>query len=156
MISSDELVERARSFIGVPWQHQGRTPNGVDCIGLFHVSFESAGLDLKNLIGPGDRVNYGRGAQPELLQMVRQCCERISQPIDGCLIVMKFPQEQYPRHFGIYTKGNIIHADARAGKVVEHGYRGLWQRCQHSLWKIPGVSYEEERPHDEPSFRVHA
>jgi cell wall-associated NlpC family hydrolase len=142
VISSDQLVVQARALIGVPWRHQGRTASGVDCIGLFHLCFECAGIDLAKLIGTADRTNYGRGAQPELLRMVRQCCELICQPIDGCLIVMKFPQERYPRHFGIYTKGNVIHADARAGHVVEHGYRGIWKRCQHSLWKIPGVSYE--------------
>jgi cell wall-associated NlpC family hydrolase len=141
LITQDELIVQARALVGVPWKHQGRSGYGVDCIGLIDLSFKGAGIDWAKLIGVVDQRDYGRSAQPELLRLVREHCEIVSLPIDGCLIVMKFPQERYPRHFGIYAHGNIIHADARAGNVVEHGYRGLWQRCQHSLWKIPGVSY---------------
>lgn len=141
MITSGELIAQARSLIGVPWKHQGRALCGVDCIGLIDLSFKGAGIDWAKLIGVADRRDYGRNAQPHLLRLVSDYCEPISAPVNGCLIVMKFPQERYPRHFGIYANGNIIHADARAGHVTEHGYRGVWKRCQHSLWKIPGVSY---------------
>jgi cell wall-associated NlpC family hydrolase len=141
VITAEEFVAQARALIGVPWQHQGRGLCGVDCIGLIDLSFKGAGIDLAQFLGITDKRNYGRGAHPDLLRSVRELCTPISQPIDGCLIVMKFPQEKFPRHFGVYAGGNIIHSDARAGQVVECGYRGLWQRCQHSLWKIPGVSY---------------
>lgn len=141
VITVDQLIASARALVGVPWKHQGRTRFGVDCIGLIDLSFRGAGIDWAQLMGVADKRNYGRGAQPELLQMVRDYCEPISQPVDGCLIVMKFPTERYPRHFGIYAGGNIIHADERVGHVIEHGYRGVWERCRHSLWKIPGVSY---------------
>lgn len=141
MIAADEFISQARALVGVPWRHQGRAACGVDCIGLIDLSFKGAGIDWAQLLGVIDKRNYGRSAHPELLAMVRDHCEPLSAPIDGCLIVMKFPGEKYPRHFGIYAHGNIIHADSRAGLVIEHGYRGAWKRCQHSLWKIPGVSY---------------
>lgn len=141
MILPVDLITQARSLVGVPWKHQGRTKVGVDCIGLISLSLSGAGVDLAKLIGIPDQRNYGRDAQPELLRMVRECCEPVLAPIDGCLIVMKFPRERFPKHFGIYANGNIIHADARIGQVIEHGYRGIWKRCEHSLWKIPGVDY---------------
>lgn len=141
MITPDALIVQARALVGVPWRHQGRTTVGVDCIGLISLSMSSAGVDLQKLLGIQDRRTYGRSAHPELLKMVRDCCESIRQPIDGCLLVMKFPGERYPQHFGIYANGNIIHADSRQGQVIEHGYRGIWKRSEHSLWKIPGVNY---------------
>lgn len=142
VVTAEELVDAARSLVGVPWKHQGRSVLGVDCIGLVALSFGQAGIDIWKILGLPDRRDYGRSAHPDLLRLVRETCEQISSPIDGCLIVMKFPSEQYPRHFGIYAQGNVIHADSRKGHVVEHGYRGLWQKqCQHSLWKIKGVSY---------------
>lgn len=140
-ITSKQLIYSARGLKGVPWKHQGRSVFGVDCIGLVALSFEKAGVDLPSLLGLQDSRNYGRNAHPEMLRLVRETCESISTPIDGCLIVMKFPGEEYPRHFGIYAQGNVIHADSRSRCVVEHGYRGIWKRCEHSLWKIPGVSY---------------
>lgn len=141
MISTDEIVAQARSLVGVPWRHQGRTQRGVDCIGLIVLAFKGAGIDWAKVVGTADKHNYGRGAQPELLNLIRMFGDPIQQPIEGCLILMKFAADHYPRHVGIYSKGNIIHADARAGRVVEHGYRGVWKRCQHSLWKMPGVIY---------------
>lgn len=141
MIPAAQFIEQARALVGVPWRHQGRAACGVDCIGLISLSFKGAGVDWAQLLGVSDRRDYGRSAQPDLLRMVRDYCEPLAEPIDACLVVMKFPQERFPRHFGIYAQGNIIHADSRAGYVVEHGYRGVWKRCQHSLWKIPGVSY---------------
>lgn len=141
MILASELIAQSRSLVGVLWRHQGRSEFGVDCIGLVDLALRRSGVDLAKLLGLLDKRNYGRGAQPDMLRLVREHCEPLADPIDGCLIVMKFPGDQHPRHFGIYANGNIIHADARAGRVVEHGYRGVWKRCEHSLWRIPGVTY---------------
>lgn len=141
MITADDFITQARALIGVPWRHQGRTQWGVDCIGLIDLAFKGAGIDWAQLMGVVDKRDYARSAHPDLLCMVRKYCDPIAEPIDGCLIVMRFPGEQYPRHFGVYARGNVIHADSRSGHVVEHGYRGVWKRCQHSFWRIPGVSY---------------
>lgn len=141
MISAQDFVAHTRALVGVPWCHQGRSEFGVDCIGLIDLAFRGAGGDLAKLLGLVDRRNYGRGAQPDMLRLVREHCDPLYHPVDGCLIVVKFLRDPYPRHFGVYAAGNIIHADALAGRVVEHGYRGVWKRCQHSLWRIPGVSY---------------
>lgn len=141
MISAEDLIAHARSLVGVPWCHQGRSEFGVDCIGLIGLAFKGAGIDLEQILGLVDQRNYGRGAQPDMLRLVREHCDPLHHPINGCLIVVKFPRDPFPRHFGIYADGNMIHADAVAGRVVEHGYRGVWKRCEHSLWRIPGVSY---------------
>jgi hypothetical protein len=141
VISAQEFITQARALVGVPWLHQGRSEFGVDCIGLVTLSCNCGGLDLATFLGVTDRRDYGRGAQPELLRRLREHCTRIYEPIDGCLIVVKFFSDPYPRHFGVYAAGNIIHADARAGRVVEHSYRGVWRRSQHSLWLLPGVIY---------------
>jgi cell wall-associated NlpC family hydrolase len=142
VLTAEELIVAARSLLGVPWMHQGRTRLGVDCIGLVALSFRQAGFDFWKLLGSPDRRDYGRCAHPDLLQWVQEAFEPISKLTDGCVILMKDPGGYHPRHFGIYAQGNVIHADARNGHVVEHGYRGLWKtRCQHSLWKIKGVLY---------------
>lgn len=141
MIAAQEFVNQARALVGVPWLHQGRSIHGVDCIGLVVLALNGAGFDLAKYLGVVDRRNYGRGAQPDMLRMVREHCAQLHQPIDGCLIVVQFLRDPHPRHFGIYSGGNIIHANALAGRVVEHGFRGVWKRSQHSLWKIPGVRY---------------
>lgn len=48
------IVEAARSFIGVPWLHQGRSREGIDCLGLLVLSEAACGREM------ADRANYGR------------------------------------------------------------------------------------------------
>ena len=34
VIKRREIVDAARNWVGVPYRHQGRTRNGIDCVGL--------------------------------------------------------------------------------------------------------------------------
>jgi len=38
-ITRQDVVDEARTWIGVPWVHGGRARSGVDCAGLLHVVF---------------------------------------------------------------------------------------------------------------------
>lgn len=128
--------------MGVRWLHQGRSRTGVDCIGLVLLAARNAGLDVMAYIGERDRRDYTRAASPELYALVSKHCTRIDTPIPGCLVFFKFPRDDAPRHFAIYTeRGSIIHAHIEQKQVIEHGYRALWPRWTDSLWRLPGVIY---------------
>ena len=143
MTTAAEFIDAARRMVGTPWLHQGRTPAGVDCIGMVLESSRNAGLDLIAHLGIEDPKGYGRNPSPELLARVEQYGIPIDKPVPGCVIFFQFPSEKRPRHFAIYTeRGTMIHADSRRGKVVEHGYRALWVKWTHSLWLVPGIDYE--------------
>lgn len=120
MITRDDVVREARSLLGVPWAHQGRTQWGLDCLGLVVVVGQRLGL-----LEPGLDEPYGR--QPDGLRLQRAADEHLlaldtqrARPGDVVLIAWR----RYPMHCGIlggwllYT--TLIHAFAPAGKVIEH------------------------------------
>jgi hypothetical protein len=45
-------------------------------------------------------------------------------------------------HLALCTGETLIHACASRKQVIEHGYRGVWKRLTHSVWLLPGVTYE--------------
>jgi cell wall-associated NlpC family hydrolase len=142
-VSRESLIAEALRLVGVPFLHQGRSVYGVDCIGAIALAASNAGLDPERATGLKDTRDYGRAATPLLLDMVSRSCVRVRDVEPGLLVLFRFPDEVDPQHFAILTdKGTIVHADARQGRVVEHGYRGLWLRWTHSLWRIPGVAYD--------------
>lgn len=145
MISADEFVNAARQLVGTPWRHRGRSFDGVDCIGLVMLAGKLAGVDLFALCGIHDRA-YSRRPQRELFALVERHCRRTQVLHPGCLLLFRFPGDEYARHFGIYTDaGTMIHAECKTRKaVIEHGYRSQWVSWTHSRWLIPGLEYPEQ------------
>ena len=61
-VTTDEVMKVARSWIGVPYKHQGRSRRGVDCGGLLLCIGRD--LDVK-LLEPS--VGYSMSPDPELI-----------------------------------------------------------------------------------------
>lgn len=138
-MKADEFVSIARSWLGVPFKHQGRSRHGVDCAGLLEVLLESAAILPEDYSAPR---SYGRRPNGELRKIVERYCRRSAGPaIAGSIVLVVWPRETEPGHVALCTGPNIIHAYARVGRVVENGYRGPWIRNTHSVWLAPGISY---------------
>lgn len=58
----EALVLAARAYIGVRWQHQGRTARGLDCAGLVMVALRSLGRK------PVDSIGYPRRPYRNMLE----------------------------------------------------------------------------------------
>lgn len=134
------LVETARSFLGVPFKHRGRTRRGLDCAGLVWCACAEAGVthpDLKRygrephrdgmmrvvIAGAGEPVWQGKVGQVVPREMLQV----------GDVLVMRFEKE--PHHMGIVgtdrLRGlSLIHADGShtVRRVVEHGLDEHWQK----------------------------
>lgn len=137
MITAHDLVTEARTWLGVPFLHQGRTRNGVDCIGYVAAMCAKLGV-----FAPLDNLphNYARNPQALLTDAVRMLGKPTTLEV-GCLILIKWPTAAHPSHVGIYTGTSMIHCYEAVGKVVEHGYSMPWPERTVSLWRIPGVTY---------------
>lgn len=137
MITAAELVVEAREWLGVPFLHQGRTRNGVDCIG-----FVAAMCATRGVVAPLANLphNYSRNPQALLVDAIRMLGTPTTLEA-GCLILMQWPRTEHASHAGIYTGTSMIHCNEAVGKVVEHGYSTPWPERTVSLWRIPGVSY---------------
>lgn len=130
------VINEARSWVGVPFRHQGRDYSGIDCVGLPIVVGQSLGLFDQRL----DIANYGRLPTGELIERLREHCRPLPAVVPGCLVVIAWTK--LAAHVAFFTGETLIHAYQSVGQVVEHGYRGRWVRMTHSVWGLPEVAYE--------------
>lgn len=141
MIETTDLIAKAREWVGVPYRHQGRGRAGVDCAGFLVVLMQTVGELPADYDEP---ANYGRMPARELIEVVRRYCTPAARApgFPGALVLIRWPSNGQPSHVGLCTGPTLIHCYQREGGVVEHGYRGPWERVTHSLWRMPGVQYE--------------
>lgn len=130
------LHEAARGYIGCPFQHQGRSRRGLDCVGLVVLALADCGRAVE------DVTNYGRDPHLGLLEsnLVREFGPAISlddlQP--GDIVAIAFAGAA--RHVAIvgdYVHGglSLIHTDESLGAVVEHRVDGAWAKKIRGGWR---------------------
>lgn len=134
-----QIVEAARAFLGVPYQHQGRNTHGLDCAGLVLVTMQAHGQLPEALKNP----RYARSSTAELVRYAAEYCQRLDGPEVGALVLMKWPGQREPGHSGLVTDRGppfgLIHAVQQYLRVVEHRLGAPWSRMVHSYWRLPGV-----------------
>lgn len=127
-LSSSELraavVAEARTYIGVPWRHQGRSREGIDCVGLVLLAGYSLGL-----CDYPDDYNYSRrSSDRELIRLARQYGTEVRLGPgglealgDGDMVVLR--DTAYPQHVGLMATSQgqrtIIHASVAHRMVLE-------------------------------------
>lgn len=137
MISPQQVIDEARAWVGVPFLHQGRSRQGVDCIGLIIVVAKDLGLVPAEF----DSRNYGRApGDGRLLVEIAERCAEVTVAEPATLVVIRWNRD--PFHVAICTGPTLIHSNSTVGKVVEHGYRHPWPKLTVSIWRLPEVSYE--------------
>jgi cell wall-associated NlpC family hydrolase len=137
MIEVPDLIDEARSWIGVPFVHQGRSRIGCDCLGFVAAMLADLGSTTAMRLLPG---NYARNPQSKVLDTLRANSREI--PLEaGALLLIQFPYSKHPSHAALYTGESMIHAYQSVNKVVEHGYREPWVHRTHSIWALPLVVY---------------
>jgi hypothetical protein len=148
-INGRHIIETAKTYIGVPFRHQGRDRQGIDCIGL--------------LIAVGYEYGYFTKVQvPELYdtygvvfngRKFLGAIERILVPVKGKWQdgdVIMFASEHTAsydrsrvRHCGFLTweKDNpyIIHAYRPQRAVVMNRVDVEWMRVIHRVYRVPGL-----------------
>lgn len=138
-VMRDKIVAEARTWIGVPWKHQGRTRIGIDCVGLLVVVLHK--LKLTDY----DFQAYGRRSQGrEFLYHFERRAERkplnSEQPGD----ILLFRDKQFPCHAAIVASMNntltIIHAHALRRAVVEDRLnQGDWISRRVACFEVRGI-----------------
>ena len=131
------MILAARGWVGVPFRHQGRDRRGVDCVGLII----AVGAELGLPCGAVDMRSYGRLPLGGMLESaVAEHGIPVAEPEAGAVVLCRFARSI--QHVALCTGPTLIHAYEGVGKVVEHGFRGKWERRAVSAWRLPGVSYE--------------
>ena len=108
MITGEDIVAEARTWIDTPWRHQGRLKYvATDCLGLV------GGIAVNLGLVPSDRWTtdpvfggYGRVPMPE--QLLGGCARYLDavprrEVSLGDVLVMSFSKNRHPQHFGIVS-----------------------------------------------------
>ncbi len=140
MISRDDVVSVARSYLGTPWRHLGRSEHGLDCVGLIVVVcsiLKLSGYDLKT---------YPREPRSSefLEHFLRGGGTRVAldAAFPGDLVL--FREQRYPCHVAFLSERDglptIIHAHATRRAVLEEVLVSIWLAKRLAAIRLPGVS----------------
>ena len=134
MAQSHDVVSHARSFVGVPYLHQGRTRHGLDCVGLVVRVVNDLG------ISDFDASHYGRVPSGRMMVRVLQdYCDTV-KPADlrpGDLVHIAY--DKHPQHLAILTDHGMVHADSTHG-VVEHTFSDGFRAKMRGCYRFRGVN----------------
>lgn len=135
---ANEIVDCARSLVGVPFKHQGRDTRGIDCVGVPIYIAKELGIKEWNSVAYPPRPNMA--LFEKLIRQTGATLVPFKEVAHGDMLrVMSY---RFPVHMGIYAKdakGNeyIIHAYQPVGKVIVTPLSAKeWEKV-HSVWRFP-------------------
>ena len=129
----DDIIEEARTYLGVPWVHQGRNRRGVDCVGFILLALNKFGISITEIKG------YSRKPDGFKLKEVMDNQENLF-PVNnvrelkkGDIILLKI--RKHPQHVALLTESKtspinlgMIHSyNGGLQKVIEHDFAEYWQ-----------------------------
>lgn len=135
-----EVIDEARTYLDVPWRHQGRTRFGIDCAGLIVL------IGRKFSLLPSDYDVAGYSRRPNEFDFIKAFRDNMderplfeAQPGDA----VTFIDGPYPCHVGIltikYDVLHFVHAYAGCRKTIEQPYTGEWQRKATHCFAYRGI-----------------
>ncbi len=137
MTNRQEIIDFARTLLGVPFHHQGRHARlGVDCVGLLVLTAQHFGLTMHDLKG------YSR--QPDGVTLERElssCLEAttMAEAQPGDVVTFWMRSRDRIQHAAILTDRGMVHTWAIARRVVEHGINFEWQSQMAHFYRFPGL-----------------
>lgn len=113
------LSTEALKYVGVPFRHQGRTIEGLDCVGLLALSMQDCGYT------PEDIPAYGHQPRDGWLrkELERYKCIEVSRPPQvNDVLVFRLRPKGAAVHIGIVTEHphglGVVHTYGHIGRVV--------------------------------------
>lgn len=140
-MTREDIVTYARTYLGVPFVHQGRNRAGIDCGGLLVGVREGFGLPVKDLASYPRRIRD----VDTFLDLVEQGTRKVHDGTGGFMKLVEgqilvFMIRGFLPHLGIVSgPEHMIHAYETAGKVTETRLSLEWQRDIHSVWDFKEV-----------------
>ena len=139
MITREDIVRIAQSYIGVPFKHQGRDKRGIDCIGLLAAIHEDAGFGHINPFPY--KYRPGKEGHRELAKALSKYARK--KPIKRALPADFFQMTlnvKEPLHLALWTGDALIHAYSGPGQVVSHRMNDQWLNRIVACYAFKGLT----------------
>lgn len=138
-ISGADVVAEARRWLGTRYRHQGRSHEGVDCIGLPVCVRQALGLPALDVEGYARRTT-----DSEMLNFCRAHMHEVrrDQIEPGDLLVCMHGVTRHMAIVGDYPGGglSIIHAHLPNKKVVECRLDDSFMKYVRGCFRFPEVN----------------
>jgi len=136
VVSLNDVVLQARTWLHTPYHHQGRLKGvGVDCAGLVIGVARELGLSTFDITGYTARPDG---------DSLRQACQAQMQPLTieqlrpGDVLLFRF--DAHPGHLGFLVGiDTLLHAYLPRRRVVEHSLDAAWWHQVAGCYRLPGV-----------------
>lgn len=115
-----DYAERARALVGTRFRPQGRSEEGLDCVGVILLTF---GIDPAR-VRRDYRLRDGERGEIEAALAVEFWRVASRRRMPGDVLLMQPGGRQF--HLGISTGRGFVHAHAGIGKVVETPSEPEW------------------------------
>ena len=142
-MSAAAFVAAARSYVGVPWRHLGRSRTGLDCIGLVLLAAREVSVDLP------DPAPYAREPQgTRLLEGILAHATRVAEASPGDVLLFRLGL--YGGHVGIasvhpaWGVPACLHAYAPRRQVVEQPMDDELRAALLGVFRLPAFSVSAE------------
>jgi len=133
----DSLINEARTYLGVPWRHQGRSKKGVDCVGIILLAYLHIGVKINEIKGysrkpDGFALRKIMDEEPNFMS--------VRTPYRAGDVVL-FRIRKDPQHIALLTgeEDNLymIHSfNGGEKKVVEHSFADYWKQKIVSVYRL--------------------
>jgi cell wall-associated NlpC family hydrolase len=136
--TGDEIVAKAREYIGTRWTHKGRIKGvGVDCVGLLVGVFSELGMQVV------DDLEYSDGDEfVRLSAHLKKYGAVVETPEAGDVVLFRNTKHAATQpmlnHVGIITGEGFIHAwsTPSAMRVVETPFDDFWRGCIARVYRL--------------------
>jgi len=135
MVTREQIIAEARSWLGTPFHHQGRLKGvGADCAGV--VIGTANALNLTSF----DTVAYARQPDGAAMQAVLEA-QMLKISVDeiqyGDVILFAFDRD--PQHVGFYTDIGLLHSYAQVKKCIEVSLDATWRARIRGVYRFKGI-----------------
>ena len=134
-VTREQFVAEARTWLGTPYQHQGRLKGiACDCIGLVICTAQALGLT------EFDIRDYGRRPDGRLRPVMESHMKKVPLFDAQAADVILFVWQTVPLHVGILTdRDHFIHAYLPNRAVVESRLDGKMRSQVVAAYHLPEV-----------------
>lgn len=138
-MTADDIITTARTAIGAPFRHQGRSLRGLDCVGLLVFICWHLGVSVADQEGYPERPSNGllEGVFAEHVASGVLLRIEVTKMQSGDFLMMRFVRE--PQHLAILAGDTIIHSYMTVGQVCEHRFDARWRSRVIAVYRLAGI-----------------